>query len=162
MHELVHAHLAAPRRPRWFEEGLAQHVARRLVTRQRLAPGTTLRQELRSFWRPRTLAGFWSGDAFADARPHGARPYAYQLADLMVLKMASLSEFDLRRFATAATAGDAGAAASRTVYGFGLETWARNVLGEGGWAPPQKASAEEAPTTGGPGSPPSSGDRTSQ
>jgi hypothetical protein len=135
VHELVHAHLASGPRPRWLEEGLAQHVERRLVTRQRLAPGTTVRQELRSHWRPRTLNGFWSGEAFRDARLHGSRPYAYQLAALLVSELASLSEPDLCRFALAARRDDAGAAASREVYGFGLEVWAGKVLGGGEWAP---------------------------
>jgi hypothetical protein len=141
VHELVHSHLSSPPRPLWLEEGLAQHLTRQLITRQRLSPGTMARQEHRSVWRQRTLATFWSGEAFKDARPHGLRAQAYELAELMVLEMASLSAPDLRAFAAAARRPDAGDAACRAVYGFALGVWARKVLGEGAWAPPPPTSA---------------------
>ena len=135
VHELVHSQLSVPPRPRWLEEGLARHLERRLVTHQRRERSTLVRQELRSHWKPKTLQGFWFGEAFADARPYGGQPYAYELADLLVTELAELSEADLRRFAAAARRDDAGVAASREVYGFGLEVWAGKVLGEGEWAP---------------------------
>jgi hypothetical protein len=135
VHELVHSQLSSPPRPLWLEEGLAQHVARQLITRQRLSPGTVARQEQRAVWRQRTLNTFWSGEAFRDARPHGLRAQAYELAELIVLEMASLSPPDLRAFAAAARREDAGDAACRSVYGFGPDLWARNVLGDGHWAP---------------------------
>jgi hypothetical protein len=149
VHELVHARLANPRRPLWLEEGLAQVMERRLVVRQRtmrsMMPVTRLRQELRPYWLSHTLDGFWSGEAFKDKRPMGARPYAYELADQIVSDLASLSEADLRRFAAAARRDDAGAAASREIYGIGLEVWARNVLGEGDWAPRPAKAADPPP-----------------
>jgi len=132
LHELVHSHLSAPPRPRWLEEGLAEHLVRKLVTRQRAARGAIARQELRAFWSRRTLDAFWSGDAFRDK---AAVHQAYALADLLVFELAGLSEADLHRFAVEARREDAGATASKAVYGVGLEVWARNVLGEGDWAP---------------------------
>lgn len=135
-HELVHAHLARPhRRPLWFEEGLAQHLERVLVVRQRLPAGPSERQDQRLFWRSRTLDEFWSGAAFHDDRADGPRDEAYRLAELIVREMAALGPTDLRRFAALAEREDAGHAASHHVYGFGLEVWAANVLGKGDWRP---------------------------
>jgi hypothetical protein len=133
LHELVHAYFPARQPPRWLDEGIAQYLAAAIAYHQHPTPEARLNQEQRLIWHER-IQQFWSGAAFY-APERTLRVGAYALSWLIVRSMIRLSLPQLRDFAFAASAEDAGDRACLAVYGFGLETWASRILGDGQWAP---------------------------
>jgi hypothetical protein len=138
IHELVHAHVVREDGPpRWLNEGVAQVITRRVTREEPLSVSRSQRQLHRSKWQGSRLQALWSGAAFTSTR-RGDREriaLAYGLAEALTGEIAALSHSDFRTFVAAARRADGGEAASRQVYGLGLETWAARVLGPGDWRP---------------------------
>lgn len=143
-HELAHAHVGNLRLPTWLNEGVAQMVARRW----KYDLTVEFQSYAKLFWRLRRLDRFWSGHSFHLPRVREEIDFSYMFSELLAREIRSLGEDDFRKFLASAHAKDAGEAACRSVYGFGLAVWAAKLLGEGDWGPVEEVEAvEEEPSS---------------
>lgn len=129
-HELTHALVHHLPLPLWLDEGFAVAMEEQW-TGFGLPLTTDTISDHRRLWNQSSIQRFWSGRAF---REPALQQVAYQLANLLVMRLAG--NYDrLRRFANAATHGDAGAAAFATTYGEDLCHLLEPLLGRGPWQP---------------------------
>jgi len=143
VHELTHEIVNERGLPLWVEEGITQLAETSVSPRDLLHDVDRREAELqRSFWRRRGLGGFWSGESFFV--PRSMDP-SYTLARILISNMIGRGREKYVEFVKAAKREDAGDAASRSVYGWGVEEWARQFLGEGDWSPRPSEDEKEPP-----------------
>ena len=133
VHELTHAVVNERRLPLWVEEGITQFVEYSVIPRDFL--WNLNRREAdrqRRYWRRHGLEGFWTGESFFRPR---SMDHSYSLARILITNMIGRGKEKYMEFVKAARREDAGDAASRAVYGRGVDEWARHFLGDGGWTP---------------------------
>jgi hypothetical protein len=143
-HELTHAHVGNLPLPTWLNEGVAQLVARRW----KYDLTAEFESHAKLFWRTRRLDRLWTAEAFDAPRVEEETDFAYLFSELLVKEIRRLGESDFRKFLAEANKSDAGEAACKSVYGFGLQVWAQKLLGPGDWGPLEEVEiVEEGPTS---------------
>lgn len=138
VHELLHAAVAHLSLPQWLEEGLAQSFE----ADHGVTPVFMLTPEdaktCRSYWRKRGLERFWSGEGFH--RPGRMSVESYRLALILARLLLDDAkpgwwglgrsrQLKLIRFLETARADDAGDAAARAAFGYGIVALAERFLG---------------------------------
>ena len=133
VHELAHRIVNDRGLPLWVEEGITQ-LAETSVISGGLLHGVN-RQEAerqRRFWTKRGLDGFWTGESFSRPR---SMDHSYTLARILISNMIGRGREKYMDFVRSAKREDSGDAASRVVYGCGVDEWASQFLGDGDWKP---------------------------
>jgi hypothetical protein len=133
VHELTHNFVNHRGLPLWVEEGVTQFVEYSVTHGDFLWDLNRHEAERqRRHWRRHGLQGFWTGESFHRPR---TMDWSYTLARILITNMIGRGNDKYMEFVKAAKWEDAGDAASRAVYGWGVDEWARHFLGDGDWTP---------------------------
>ncbi|HAV60933.1 MAG TPA: hypothetical protein DCY13_01025 [Verrucomicrobiales bacterium] len=136
VHELTHACLVHLPLPTWLNEALAMKMEAVICGGGAPPFDRELYDQHVRHWNGATIQQFWSGESWGLAGD--GFTLSYSLADILWRKI----EVDLRppkpvliEFISKANSSDAGQAASRELFGVGLEDVVEDFLGPGQWMP---------------------------
>jgi hypothetical protein len=130
-HELTHAAMADLPLPSWLNEGVTRVVEDVLLDQSHFWINSEIAREHRTYWNPKTIQAFWSGESFH--HPGDVQRLSYSLAEVLVRNLASDHPGKLPALLNAAEASDAGEQALREICKTTLAARVSQFLGPGEW-----------------------------
>ncbi len=144
-HEMCHDLLGHHRLPLWLNEGVTQIAEAAIAGRPFIEGHSKTFKDHRAFWRPATIALFWSGKCF-DV-PGDTSALSYDLAYLIVQAFLALDRPSMAPVVCRATPDDAGFAAFSEAYGQTPADLLAEMFGPGDWSNGHTANAEPPSST---------------